>query len=120
MSYPHRSIETYVHDHRIGVLVEFGMPSEFTEKVPEVKSFMKNMALHVAASAPLDVEDLMTQSYIKDPDKNIASIFKEMKDYLSEEIEVIRFVRWEVGDEDSDQTDPPRSPAKVVRLAAKN
>ncbi len=117
MHYPHRSIESYVHKHRIGVLVEFGMFSDFTSQVPEVKTFMLDMALHVAACAPGDLEDFLSQHYIKDPDKKIGSYLHEIQEFVSEEIAIVRFVRWEVGEDDGDSTSPPRSPANVVRFA---
>ena len=119
MPYPHRRIESYVHNNKIGVLIEFGMFSDITSEVPEVKNFMRGMAMHIAANAPLDIETLMEQSYIKNPDKRVVAILKEVKDYVSEEIEILRFVRWGVGDEDQGPKDPPRSPANVIRLGGR-
>lgn len=115
MHYPHRYIESYVHMRRIGVLVEFGMFSDLTSQVPEVKTFMLDMAVHVAACAPEDVDEFLSQPYVQDPDKKIGSYLDEIQEFLSEEIAIVRFVRWEVGKGDS--TDPPRSPANVIRFA---
>ena len=58
----------------------------------------------------------MGQGFIKDTEKPVSSLLKEIKEVVSEEIAILRFVRCEVGEEDGDSTDPPRSPANVVRL----
>lgn len=117
MSYPYRSIESYLHKNQIGVLVEFGMYSEFTMSVPEVRTFMKDIAVHIAACSPKDIKNLMSQGYAKDPDKQVRSLLAELREYVSEEVAILRFVRWQVGEEDDDDSpDPPRSPANVIRM----
>ncbi len=45
-------IGSYVHDGRIGVLVEINCETDFVAKTDEFKELVKNLALHVAASAP--------------------------------------------------------------------
>lgn len=123
MVYPHKSIESYEHKHRIGVLVEFGMDSEYTSRVPEVRAFMTDIALHIAACSPNDIESLLNQDYVKDPDRNVLSLLTELREFVSEEVTILRFVRWEVDenlDNGSDAPDPPRSPANVIRIGGMN
>ncbi len=45
-------IGTYNHDGRIGVLVEVNCETEFVAKTPEYEAFVKDIAMHIAASAP--------------------------------------------------------------------
>jgi elongation factor Ts len=45
-------IGSYVHDGRIGVLVEVNCETDFVAKTDEFKELVKDMALHIAASAP--------------------------------------------------------------------
>lgn len=45
-------IGTYNHDGRIGVLVEVNCETEFVAKTPEYESFVKDVAMHIAASGP--------------------------------------------------------------------
>ena len=45
-------IGTYNHDNRIGVLVEVNCETEFVAKTPEYEAFVKDVAMHIAASAP--------------------------------------------------------------------
>jgi elongation factor Ts len=45
-------IGSYVHDGRIGVLVEVNCETDFVAKTDEFKELVKDLALHIAASAP--------------------------------------------------------------------
>jgi len=42
----------YVHDGRIGVLVEVNCETDFVAKTDEFRELVKDLALHIAASAP--------------------------------------------------------------------
>jgi len=48
-------IGSYVHDGRIGVLVEVNCETDFVAKTDEFKDLVKDLSLHIAASAPLYV-----------------------------------------------------------------
>lgn len=45
-------ISTYNHDSRIGVLLEVNCESEFVAKTDEFKELVKDIAMHITASAP--------------------------------------------------------------------
>ena len=45
-------IGSYVHDGRIGVLVEVNCETDFVAKTDEFKDLVKDLALHICASAP--------------------------------------------------------------------
>lgn len=45
-------IGSYVHDGRIGVLVEVNCETDFVAKTDEFKDLVRDLCLHVAASAP--------------------------------------------------------------------
>lgn len=45
-------VGTYNHDNRIGVLVEVNCESEFVAKTEEFQALVKDVAMHIAASAP--------------------------------------------------------------------
>jgi elongation factor Ts len=45
-------IGSYVHDGRIGVLVEVNCETDFVAKTDEFKEVVKDISLHIAASAP--------------------------------------------------------------------
>lgn len=56
-------IESYVHGHRIGVLIELACADDFALRTEEFKSLAKNLCLQIAASRP----KAMTQDLL-DPD----------------------------------------------------
>jgi elongation factor Ts len=45
-------VGSYVHDGRIGVLVEVNCETDFVAKTDEFKELVKDLCLHVAAAAP--------------------------------------------------------------------
>src|SRR4051812_14265396 len=45
-------IDAYVHDGRIGVLVEVNCETDFVAKTDEFKALARDLAMHIAASAP--------------------------------------------------------------------
>lgn len=53
-------IEAYVHSGKIGVLVEVNCETDFVAKTDDFKEFARDIAMHIAASAPeyLDEESV--------------------------------------------------------------
>lgn len=48
-------ISSYVHDNRIGVLLEVNCETDFVARNEKFVEFVKDMAMHIAASAPVYV-----------------------------------------------------------------
>ena len=49
-------VEAYIHgEGRIGVLLEVNCETDFVARTPGFKEFVRNIALHIAATAPLSV-----------------------------------------------------------------
>lgn len=88
----------YVHDGRIGVLVEVNCETDFVAKTDEFKELVKDLCLHIAASEPEGVEDLLKQEFVKDPSKTVGDIVKEANAQLGENIVVRRFSRLALGE----------------------
>jgi elongation factor Ts len=50
------TVEAYIHgEGRIGVLLEVNCETDFVARTPGFKEFVRNIALHIAATAPLSV-----------------------------------------------------------------
>lgn len=90
-------IETYVHMHKIGVVVEVNCETDFVAKTDEFKNLAHEVALHVASMNPETVEELLDQEYVKDPSKKISELVKEVIAKTGENVQVRRFVRYELG-----------------------
>lgn len=137
-------VESYIHSNgRIGVLVEVNCETDFVAKTDQFKEFVKDVAMHIAASNPkfvrreevpaeeLEKEKeilkaqalnegkpahivekmvegrmskyyeeycLLEQSFIKDPDKTIATLVNEKISTIGENISIRRFARFELGE----------------------
>jgi elongation factor Ts len=90
-------IGSYVHDGRIGVLTEVNCETDFVAKTDEFKELVKDLCLHIAASDPKDVKELLEQEFVKDPSRTIVDIVKESNAKLGENVVIRRFSRLELG-----------------------
>lgn len=137
-------VESYIHaGGRIGVLVEVNCETDFVAKTDQFKSFVRDIAMHIAATNPkyitreeVSQEEvqkereiltqqalnegkpenivgkmvegrldkfykeicLLEQSFVKDPDKTIETLVKEQIAKIGENINIRRFVRYELGE----------------------
>ena len=136
-------IGSYLHDSRIGVLIEVNCETDFVARNEIFTDLVKNLAMHIAASAPEYVSEdyinkteidkitsefkekaklenkpddmidkivggqvkkyfqektLLSQSYIKNPDQDVATYVKENMAKLGENIVVKRFSRMALGE----------------------
>ena len=91
-------IGTYSHDGRIGVVVEVNCETDFVAKTDEFKDLVRDLCLHIAASEPTTVEELMDQPFVKNPDINVGDYVKEHIAKLGENIVIRRFSRLALGE----------------------
>jgi len=87
--------EAYVHNNgQVGVLLEIKSETDFVAKNPAFRDLAHNIAMHIAASNPLDVSVLLGQPYIKNLDVTILDYINESVQKFGEKIEVTRFKRY--------------------------
>ena len=116
MSQP-KHIESYVHDGRIGVLVELKFEDSLLARIDDFCSFTRDLAMHIAATNPSSVGDLLQQGFVKNPDITVEKMIQQQILKFGENIEVTRFTRW-----DTEPTspgggdDPPKKPAVALRV----
>lgn len=91
-------IGSYVHDGRIGVLIEVNCETDFVAKTDEFKELVKDLCLHIAASEPQDETVLLQQPFVKNPDQTVGDYVKEHIAKLGENIIVRRFSRLALGE----------------------
>ena len=116
--YPHlRFIQSYVHNGRIGVLVEFGLETWLVTKAPEFLELSRSVAMHIAAANPASLDTLLKQPYVRDASISVEKALAAGSALLGERITVIRFVRWDNDPQASTEPPtPPKDPAAAVRL----
>ncbi|MHB1345285.1 MAG: translation elongation factor Ts [Thermoleophilia bacterium] len=137
-------VDSYIHGAgTLGVMVEVNCETDFVARNDEFKSFVHDVAMHIAAAAPLYVsrehipEDvvaaeldiysaqaretgkpeavlakiaegklnkwyaevaLLEQPFVKDPEKTIDVLRRELVAKVGENIEVRRFARFQLGE----------------------
>jgi elongation factor Ts len=90
------TIAAYVTtDSRVGVLVEVNSETDFVGRNAEFTSFAAELAEHIAAEAPADVESMLTQT-ISARGITVEQLFGEKVSKLGENMGVARFVREEI------------------------
>ncbi|KKS87858.1 MAG: Elongation factor Ts [Parcubacteria group bacterium GW2011_GWC1_43_11b] len=90
---------SYVHNTgAIGVVVEVSAETDFVSKNQEFKTLADDIAMHIAACAPANVEELLAQEFIKDPSQTIDALVKSFIQKFGERIIISRFARLDTSD----------------------
>jgi elongation factor Ts len=90
-------IETYIHSNgTVGALVEILCETDFVARNPLFKEFAHDIALHIAAMDPADVEILFNQPFVKDLGKTVGDLLNEAVGKFGENMKIGRFARFEI------------------------
>jgi len=138
------AVGSYIHmGGKIGVLVEVNCETDFVANTDKFQEFVKDIAMHIAASSPEYIEPddvpataiekekeilraqalnegkpekivekmvegrikkyyndvcLMEQAFVKDPDKTVREVLKEIIFAVGENVNIRRFTRYERGE----------------------
>ena len=88
-------VEAYIHNNKkTGVLVELRSESDFVSGNEEFRALAKDIAMHIVASSPLDINDLAGQPYIKNPTITIKELINQAVQKFGEKIEISKFSRY--------------------------
>ena len=83
---------SYVHHTgRVGSMVALACETDFVAKTDEFRNLGRELAMQVAASRPLSVEEFLKENYNRDSSKTIGELVKEVIGKLGENIQVIDF-----------------------------
>lgn len=89
-------VHSYVHNGRIGVLVDVRAETDFVVRSEPFQELAHLLAMHIAAAAPKDVEELMAQPYVRDESRTVRDIVSEVVAKVGENVKVNAFSRLEV------------------------
>lgn len=87
-------ISSYIHNDRIGVLLEINCETDFVARLDDFRNLARNIAMQIAAMDPKDVEALLAQPYIRDESMIVADLIKNAIAKIGENIQVARFCRY--------------------------
>ncbi len=90
-------ISYYVHaNSKVGVLVKLLCETDFVARTEQFKELGHELAMHIAAMDPISINDLLSQTYIRDQDMTIDALIKDYIAKLGENIKIGEFCRFEI------------------------
>jgi len=91
-------IYSYIHhDGKSGAMVELSCETDFVARNSEFRNLAKELAMQVTSMNPKNVEEFLKQEYIRDAKKKVGEVIKETIGKIGENIQLVRFVRYELG-----------------------
>ncbi len=91
-------VEAYVHQGKVGVLVELRCETDFVARTDEFKHLAHEVALQVAAMNPKNVVELLKGPYIRDPQLTMEALIKQSIAKVGENITVSKLTRMALGE----------------------
>lgn len=92
-------VHSYIHQTgKIGVMVELACETDFVASNDKFHDLCKEIAMQVASMNPKDVNELLKQDYFRDTSKKVEEVIKELVGKIGENMKVVRFVRFELGE----------------------
>lgn len=89
-------LETYVHNNRVGVLLDLRCETDFVVRSDPFRTLAKELAMQIAAMDPENIPALLAQPYIKDPSLTVSELIKSMIAKVGENMRVEKFCRYEL------------------------
>ena len=115
-------VDGYVHhDHNVGVLVEFICDTTIPSTVKIFREYAQRTAMQIASQNPTTIDELMEQYSIVNPEKKVSELHSELQGSLAENIELVRFIRWDTKLKPLDfgSDDPPPEASSAALRAVK-
>ncbi len=93
------TVASYIHaGGRIGALVEVSSETDFVARGDEFQKLAQEIAMQVAAMAPVDLDELLAQAYIRDASKTVKDLVTAVAVKTGENVSVRRFQRFALGE----------------------
>ena len=91
--------ESYIHNgNKIAVVVEVNCETDFVARNEDFIKFTKELAMHIAAMNPENVEALLAQPFVREASKSIKDMLNDLVAMIGENIVIGRFARYKVGE----------------------
>ncbi|MFQ6943424.1 MAG: translation elongation factor Ts [Clostridia bacterium] len=85
-------------DGKVGAIAEVNAETDFVAENAEFKQFVNDIVKQVALNNPADVEALLEEKFIADPEKTVKEALINKIATIGENITIRRFVRYETTD----------------------
>lgn len=88
---------SYVHHNgTVGSMVVLGCETDFVAKTDEFQLLGRELAMQAASMQPENIEEFLKQDYIRDPQKTIETLIKEVVAKTGENCQLLDFKYFEV------------------------
>ena len=92
-------IGVYLHSNsKIGAIVEVRCETDFVAKSSDFQDLVHEILLQIVGAGPSNVEELLQQPYVRDPQVKFEEIVKKYIFKLGENIKIERFERYSLVD----------------------
>lgn len=89
----------YVHNTgMVASLVEILCETDFVAQNDEFRTMAKDIAMHVVAMNPENVDELLEQEFVRDSSQTIQGMIKSLSGKIGEKMTLNRFVRYQIGE----------------------
>ncbi len=89
-------LESYIHNGRVGVLLELRCETDFVVRSEPFKELAHNLVMHIAAMNPENIPALLQQPYVRDEKMTIDQLVKGAIAKTGENIQIAKFCRYEI------------------------
>lgn len=91
------TIASYVHSSgMMGSMVKLGCETDFVAKNEEFKSLAYDIAMHICAMNPENMEDLMAQSFVKDASLTVKEKIDAAVQKFGENTQLVEYIRYSI------------------------
>jgi len=91
------AIVSYVHSGKVGVLLELNCETDFVARGENFQNLAKELTMQIAAMEAKDIEELLSQPYIRDEKIKVSDLVTDLVSKVGENIVIKRFVRYQLG-----------------------
>ncbi|MEK7630262.1 MAG: translation elongation factor Ts [Patescibacteria group bacterium] len=89
-------LESYVHNGRVGVLLELRSETDFVARSEPFRNLAHELVMQIAAMGPENVPALLESFYVKDESVKVDDLVKQLMAKVGENIRVEKFCRYEI------------------------
>ncbi len=90
-------VSCYIHaNNKVGVMVKVLCETDFVARTEQFKKLGHELAMHIAAMSPANVEELLAQQYVRDPNQMVSEFINDYIAKLGENIQIGEFCRLEI------------------------
>lgn len=91
------AIFCYVHQTgKVAAMVKIGCETDFVAKTDDFKTLGKEISMQIASMNPQNIDELLSQEWIRDPKKTIKQLIEENIAKMGENIKILEFDRMEI------------------------